>query len=59
MWRLVLALEPEELAGELLFLLRSRPDGQMFHPANLKSELDHSAWAKLTSDRRRQWPRAS
>jgi uncharacterized protein (TIGR02391 family) len=50
----VLALEPEELAGKLLFLLRSRPDGHLFHPGHLKSELDQSDWAKLTSDGRRQ-----
>ena len=35
---LLLALEPEELAAKLLFLVRQRQDGE-FHPANLQNEL--------------------
>lgn len=34
---LLLALEPEELAAKLLFLLRQR--GEMFHPGGLQNEL--------------------
>ena len=35
---LLLALEPEELAAKLLFLLRQRGE-QVFHPGNLQNEL--------------------
>jgi hypothetical protein len=34
-----LALEAEELASKILFLVRRRPDAGMFHPGNLKGEI--------------------
>jgi uncharacterized protein (TIGR02391 family) len=44
----LLALEPEELAAKLLFLIRRRPDlGERYHPNNLDSEL----WASVHSFR--------
>ena len=36
---MLLALAPEELAAKLLFLVRTRFKGTMFHPNNLYREL--------------------
>lgn len=43
----LLALEPEELAGKMLFLLRARAQNGMFHVGTLRSEL----WSQALSGR--------
>lgn len=35
----LLAMEPEELAGKILFLLREAYDGRRFHPGNMRGEV--------------------
>lgn len=47
----LLALEPEELAAKMLFLLRVRSEAK-FHPSNLVNELSHSP-----HDNRPSYPR--
>lgn len=46
----LLALEPEELAAKVIFLLRARPDAQ-FNLGNLRMELDFAAQSGYPRDR--------
>jgi hypothetical protein len=51
----LLALEPEELAAKLLFLIRGRPDlGGRYHAGNLSDELWHQNFNQPSYPRERQ-----
>lgn len=53
----LLALEPEELAGKMLFLMRARANHHMFHVGNLRSELWSQAlsgWPQYAQHRREE-----
>ena len=51
----LLALEPEELAAKLLFLIRNRSDlGGRYHAGNLENELWHDVPGQPSYPRGRQ-----